>query len=292
MDSASSQTCLAAMAPTSQVATFTMLSGDRSGTMFVLDEGSLDFGRGETADVRVDDPLVSRRHARVERTGGVAYLEDLASTNGTYVNGRPIRRHLLADGDRIGLGSNAIFAYRLQDQIEQEATRKMLDDAIRDPMTRAFNRRYFESALVAALDASNRDGLLVALVMIDVDHFKTINDRYGHVVGDEALRRIVDTISHAVRGDDLVARYGGEELCVLARGAGRTEAAMLAERIRRAVESEDIVAEGSRIGTTVSLGIATAPRDHGPIDPTAFVREADSALYRAKAAGRNRCEFA
>ncbi|MEW6486863.1 MAG: diguanylate cyclase [Thermodesulfobacteriota bacterium] len=176
---------------------------------------------------------------------------------------------------------------------------KALQDALRasneqlrelssvDPLTKLFNRRYFMQALEAEYARSARYGTPLAFLMLDIDHFKRLNDTYGHQAGDEVLRGLADLLRVRVRGTDVAGRYGGEEFCVLLPHTGLPGAAELAERIRAAVEGTPIEARGERLGITVSVGAAACP---GPRVATAddLIRLADEALYEAKAAGRNR----
>lgn len=176
---------------------------------------------------------------------------------------------------------------------------KALQDALRasneqlrelssvDPLTKLFNRRYFMQALEAEYARSVRYATPLSFLMLDIDHFKRLNDTYGHQAGDEVLRGLADLLRVRVRGSDVAGRYGGEEFCVLLPHTGLQGAAELAERIRAAVEGTPIEARGERLGITVSVGAAACP---GPRVATAddLIRLADEALYEAKAAGRNR----
>jgi len=172
-----------------------------------------------------------------------------------------------------------------------EANDQLLAMSIRDSLTGIYNRRHFDETLLQEWNRSRRIRQALSLLMIDVDCFKSLNDRYGHQTGDECLRTIASEIaSHLKRPDDLVARYGGEEFAVILPGANPQGALTVAERIRSSIESIRIPNEDSRVGrnVTVSVGISTEENFIEP-DARALLMRADSALYEAKTAGRNQC---
>ncbi len=152
--------------------------------------------------------------------------------------------------------------------------RRLASLASQDPLTGLANLRRFHAALTAVLAQAGPSSLIIG----DLDHFKRINDQYGHLAGDSVLVSVAATLAHSVREHDLVARIGGEEFALLLPGADLVVATAMAERLRRAVESLPC-------GVTISLGIAMYP-DHA-VDPTALVKAADDAAYRAKRLGRN-----
>ncbi len=154
------------------------------------------------------------------------------------------------------------------------ANRKLAALALQDPLTGLANLRRFHAGLTAVLNQAAPSSLLIG----DLDHFKRINDQYGHLQGDHVLVTVAATLSRSIRENDLVARIGGEEFAVLLPGADLAVATGIAERMRRAVES-------LACGVTISLGIALYP-DHAT-DPTSLVKAADDATYRAKSLGRN-----
>jgi diguanylate cyclase (GGDEF)-like protein len=159
--------------------------------------------------------------------------------------------------------------------------------ALRDPLTGIYNRRVLQDAMARELLRAQREDGEVALTMLDIDDFKSINDVFGHDAGDEVLRRVAACGREVVRPGDTFARVGGEEFALLTPGAGSQEALIVAERLRVAVAALDVLPGR---GVTVSAGLAAWPRDAG--DGDALRRAADEALYRAKATGKNRCELA
>ena len=170
-----------------------------------------------------------------------------------------------------------------------EANARLAQLAVTDGLTSLFNHRYFHERLALEVERSGRNGLPLALCMIDVDHFKRYNDRHGHPAGDEVLRQVGRLLSEGRRANDVCARYGGEEFAVVLVDTPKLVAAQVAEKLRARVEGTTFGiagGPGSHDEIRVSIGVAAFPDDAG--DPEALVRAADAALYRAKAAGRNR----
>jgi diguanylate cyclase (GGDEF)-like protein len=160
---------------------------------------------------------------------------------------------------------------------------------VTDGLTGVHNRRFFDETLAQEIKRSERSGAPVALMMLDIDHFKRYNDRFGHQAGDEALRAVAQAVAREIRSVDFVARYGGEEFAVIMPATEGHAAAAVAERVRRAVESRNLRApEGGPV--TVSIGVAVYPEAGG--DGPGLVAAADGALYAAKGDGRNRVVLA
>jgi two-component system, cell cycle response regulator len=277
-------------APKRDRCTLSMLSGPASGALFTLEREEMILGRGTDANARIEDPGLSRRHARVWRVGDTFHLEDLASTNGTFVNGDRISGMVaLKEGDRIQLGGSVFLRVHLQDAAEQEATRRLYDSAVRDALTQVHNRRYLDERMAAEFAYSRRHLSPLSVLLVDLDHFKDINDRLGHLAGDAVLRVVAGAMQRMLRTEDLVARYGGEEFCIVARGTDARNATIVAERVRRMVEGLSIPWEHKPIRVTLSVGVATMDTAHPFASPSALLAAADAALYRAKQGGRNRC---
>ncbi len=243
----------------------------------------VELGRDPACAVRLFADDVSRRHARISADAEGHLVVDLSSTNGTWVNGREVRVHRLRAGDRIRLGG---FVARYVAAGDPEG-RQLADLALasrRDPLTGLPNRRAFEEDLAREVARAARGGGPLAVVMLDVDRFKVVNDGYGHAVGDVVLRAVAARAQGAVRAGDVVARLGGEELGVLLPGADLSCAAEVAERIRAALAALPVDAGGHALSVTASLGCATfAPGEA----PEALVARADARLYDAKRDGRN-----
>jgi diguanylate cyclase (GGDEF)-like protein len=253
----------------------------------VIGERPLVIGRDPACDVVALDDSISRRHARLLPTGqgGVA-LEDLGSRNGTVVNGERITRRVLADGDRIMLG-RTVMKFALQSPLEEDCQQRVYELSTRDGLTSLYNRRYFDERLQAELAFARRHGSLLGVLLLDLDHFKRLNDTHGHIAGDRALMEVGRAIGAQVRGEDMVARYGGEEFVVLVRDIAREGVVVLGERLRAAVESLRVPHEGRELTVTVSIG-AIVIRPARTTTADELIAAADRLLYEAKSQGRNR----
>lgn len=264
-----------------------VLQGSNVGEMHEIERGEMVLGRGQTASVRLNDEGVSRKHARVIRSGDNYIIEDLNSSNGTLVNGTSVTQRILEDGDKISLGSITILKFTYHDHLDVDFQQRMLDAALRDGLTKAFNKRYFIGRLETELAYAKRHVTPLSLVMFDVDHFKRVNDTYGHLAGDYVLMRISKVTQNTVRTEDVFARYGGEEFAVLCRGVNLSNAGILGERLRSAMELSTFEHEGTRMPITISVGVAAFPELQIET-PEQLIGAADEALYQAKRTGRNR----
>lgn len=269
-----------------------VLSGPEVGRMFKLEVADITMGRSGTAELRINDVGVSRNHARVFRGGDGIYLEDLESANGTFLNGERLHgRFQLRDGDKITLGSTTILKFTYHDKLDESFQKQMFEAALRDSLTGAFNKRYFLDHLNAEFAYAQRHNGRLALVMFDVDHFKRVNDTYGHVAGDSVLVKLGALALNSVRSEDLFARYGGEEFAIICRGVTMHQVAHLGERIRRMVETSSFEHGGMNMPVTISVGVAAIP-DITVETAEALIEAADTALYAAKNGGRNRVMLA
>jgi diguanylate cyclase (GGDEF)-like protein len=262
-----------------------VLAGPQMGEMFKLERGhDLVVGREEGVPILLTDDGVSRRHAQVSLRDGEALLRDLGSRNGLFVNGKQVQEHLLSDGDKIQLGVTTTIKFTFTDDLEAEYQRRLVDAALRDPLTGLYNRRHFDERLGAELSAARRHGTPLTLMVVDVDHFKNINDTHGHLAGDAVLRQVAEVLQAAMRKEDVVARFGGEEFVVIARSTDLAGASRFAERIRRQIEERVCSFERLELQVTASIGIAELGAEGGAQD---LLDAADRALYQAKASGRN-----
>lgn len=265
-----------------------VLSGRSVGKMFKLPTGEVTLGRSLDADIRLEDEGVSRLHLKLHRDGeGNVELIDLDSTNGSYVNSQRVHRQDLADGDRIQLGSVTILKFSFQDSLEEQFQQQLYESATRDPLTQAYNKRYFDDQLAKDFSHAQRHELELSLIILDVDYFKRVNDEHGHPAGDHVLQRLAACIMGSLRTEDAFCRIGGEEFAIIARDATIVHASQLAERLRRLVESTKFVYDGETLPVTISLGAASYDSAHHP-EATALVESTDRLLYVAKRAGRNR----
>lgn len=186
-------------------------------------------------------------------------------------------------------GGKVAYAYVVVEDVSEVVARerRLSELAMKDVLTSAYNRRYFDRRLAEELERCRRYGRALGLVMLDIDFFKNVNDRYGHQFGDAALCAAVSRWTKSLRASDLVARYGGEEFCVLLPEANREESLALAERLRASIACADVSYRELCARITVSAGVAFFREGDSPDD---ILRRSDEALYRAKAAGRDRVE--
>jgi two-component system, cell cycle response regulator len=260
------------------------VSGVAAGLRVALD-GEVVLGRDRSCEVPLEADDVSRRHARIVPDGGGHVLVDLGSTNGTFVNGVEVETARLAPGDRVALGSCAARYLRAGDEAERELA-SLAEVARRDALTGLANRRAFDEALLREVARARRSGAALAVVVLDVDHFKRVNDAHGHAAGDLVLAEVAARARAALRAGDLLARVGGEELAAVLPAADLAAAAEVAERIRSGLAAAPVVAGGAALAVTASLGCAALlPSD---ADGAAVLARADARLYDAKRGGRNR----
>ena len=262
------------------------IAGTHVGEMFKV-EGTVDLGRDKKAGIRLVDEGISRRHCQARQLPmGKLLIKDLGSTNGTFFNGERIDSEVLSDGDKIQIGSSTILKFAFTDGLDEGFQRQMYDSAQRDGLTKAFNKRYFSERVGVEFSQAQRTRGKMSLIMMDIDHFKKLNDNFGHPAGDYGLQTLVNVINPLMTDDDIFCRYGGEEFVVITRHDVRGAVA-LAETIRRTVEDHVFSWEGTRLEVKLSLGVAGMP-DAQFDSPSEMLSAADAALYQSKEGGRNR----
>lgn len=276
---------------TSRSAYLIMINGRTVGRMHKLGSGETQLGRAPDAEVLIEDEGVSRRHAMIDLTQEGYVLTDNNSTNGIFVNGDKVKRHVLQDGDKVQIGSNTILKFSFQDEVEEKFQKQLYDSATRDAMTGCYNKKYFADQLKTEFAFCYRHKQALSLMLFDIDFFKKLNDGYGHLAGDYALKALAAVVHKALRTEDIFARYGGEEFGVILRDTDAERAFLIAERIRRSVDAFEFMWEGQRMAVTISVGVATLHEMNYP-SPKALVKAADEFLYKAKNGGRNKTESA
>ena len=257
--------------------------GPDMGKRFPLSRSEVVLGRGADCDIQVDRDSVSRRHARVFRTGENWSVEDLQSTNGSYVNDVPVTKSVLRDADFVKIGA-AIFKFLSGSGIEASYHEEIYKMTIVDALTGAHNKRYFLEVLDRELSRAKRYHRPLSLLLADIDHFKAINDAHGHLTGDYVLKQLANSVRAKLRREDVFARYGGEEFALILPETDLEHARLLADKVRKLVEQTDFLFEGAHIQVTVSVGAAALDEEE---DAAALIRRADERLYEAKTGGRN-----
>ncbi len=262
--------------------------GPNLGRRWSLDRDEIVIGREGNCDVMAPIETVSRRHCLLRQRGGTVFLTDLGSTNGTALNDEalaPNEEFALRSGDRIRVGS-AIFKYLRGDDVESLYHEEIYRTMIADGLTGANNRRFFTEFLEREMARCQRHGRPLSLLFFDIDHFKLVNDNFGHLSGDHVLREVADRIREQVRREDCFARYGGEEFAVVLTETGLEAAREFAERLRECVEARAFKVGSELIAVTISVGVAEMGKDER--EPADFLAAVDAHLYEAKSAGRNR----
>jgi two-component system cell cycle response regulator len=242
-------------------------------------------GRDADCDIVLDLSTVSRRHASFFERDGLCHVEDLGSTNGTLVNDEEVTdARVLRNNDHVKIGS-AVFKYLDGGNVEAMYHEEIHRLAITDGLTGIANKRALVEFLERELARSKRHQRPLSLIILDIDHFKNINDEHGHLAGDQVLRNVARALCEHVGPDELLARYGGEEFAVILPESDLAKATARAESLRIGAESLVTQWEGERIRATISVGASAAEAND---DITSLIARADANLYEAKRAGRNR----
>ena len=274
------------------------LRGELLAVPIPLERDEVTLGRALEADVRVNDARASRLHARIrtERdpaSGETRYrIIDLGSTNGTLLNGEAVTEAVLEEGDKLIIGEH-LMRFDMLDEIDREFQRQIHRLLVHDELTGLLTSKSFFSELRREAARAEFESRPFCVLMMDLDHFKDVNDTYGHLTGSQTLEEIGGVITRALRAGDVAARFGGEEFAAFLLDADIAQGIVAAERVRAAVEAHSFSTtrratdSGERTHRlTISLGVASFPDDAR--DPIELVEMADSALYRAKRTGRNR----
>ena len=244
-------------------------------------------GRSQECEIWLSDDGVSRKHATIRQEGGGYVVEDTQSANGSFVAGQRVERAVLRDGDLIQFGPQAVFRFSVADESQELLLRQLYEASVTDALTGANNREHFDSQLRMELSYARRHNTDLVLVLFDVDHFKRVNDTYGHPVGDEVLVEIARAVRRLVRNEDVFARYGGEEFALILRGIDIAGGRAAGERLRAQVEKLAIASDKGSIHVTISVGCASLLTTSEPTTES-LLQTADRRLYAAKHSGRNR----
>ena len=250
-----------------------------------LEKGTVILGRGQDADIRFEDELVSRKHCALSFDGQKVTVEDLGSTNGTYVDGNYISKQILDSDNRLQIGKMVLkVAYK--DPSEEAFSRELYEAATTDSLTGILNRQAFMDRSAGELAYARRNDALVHTVMIDVDDFKRVNDTFGHQCGDLVLKEVARLLNEGKRDSDLLARYGGEEFLLLMSGISQEDAKKRAEKLRSSIERHIFSWTDTIIPVTISLGLVSRASVE-VTQITDLIAESDKLLYVAKNCGKN-----
>ncbi|TDR41243.1 diguanylate cyclase (GGDEF)-like protein [Tahibacter aquaticus] len=262
-----------------------VIHGEGLGQRLELGEQAIVIGRSPDAELQINHRSISRQHCRIWRDATGYRVRDLDSTNKTFLNEQLVDEAELRDGDHIGVG-DSVLKFMEQGSIEARYHEELYQLATSDPLTGLYNRRQFQELMEKEILRATRHARALSLALVDIDHFKPINDRHGHPAGDGVIRGIAQLLRHNARADQLIARIGGEEFALVYAEQSLAEATAAAERLRKAIAASPFDLGGAPAAVTVSIGVAQWQR--GMSSLADLMRVADEQLYRAKKEGRNR----
>jgi diguanylate cyclase (GGDEF)-like protein len=266
-----------------------VLQGQRLGQRIDVGAQPLVIGRAPECDFQIMERSVSRQHARIWQEPSGYRIKDLDSTNKTLLNDQPIIEAELKDGDHVSIGS-CVLKFMERSSVEARYHEEIYQLATIDPLTGLYNRRQFLELLDRELARTTSHGRPLALLIIDLDHFKSINDRHGHPAGDVVLKQVATALAAHAREEFIVARIGGEEFAAVLPEHDIEQAGAFAERLCRAIATLDLGEQAGARRVTVSIGVATW--GNRLVNVADLLRAADAELYRAKQSGRNRVSAA
>lgn len=279
---------------TKGVACLVQYNGAGTGKRYLLEKEELHLGRAVTSDIVIADTSVSRTHAHIYNQDTGVFIEDAGSANGTYINEQKIsERYKLADQDLIRLGT-MLLKFFSADNVDGFIQDKIYQLATIDAGTQIFNKQYLQDTLESEFRKTKLANRNLTVLVFDLDHFKKVNDTYGHNAGDQVLRDLAKIVKGCIRKEDIFARFGGEEFVVILPNTSAQQSLKVAETIRQKCEefhhSIDYQENGQKKhvehSQTISIGIAGF--DPKMTTPKQLLEVADQKLYQSKKDGRNR----
>ena len=262
-----------------------ILTGKLIGKKYDLAKDENVIGRSGDCEVAIEEEDISRSHARLTVAKGRVIVVDLGSTNGTYINRRKVKGCVqLQNGDQLRCG-NTIFKFLSEGSMDSVYHDELYKQATLDPLTSVFNRKHFNHQLESEFARARRYRRPLSMLLMDLDHFKRINDTHGHLAGDLVLEKTAELVRNSLRAQDVFARYGGEEFAIVLPETTGDNAVALAEKLRGKIQAAVYEFGGKKIQVTTSIGVATLTASHTGC--TELISEADKKLYAAKNSGRN-----
>lgn len=264
------------------------VGGRETDLAYQLTGKTLRIGREAPCEILIEDPHVSRLHAHIVCSNEHQIsIKDLGSTNGVFVNGKKILEVELKENDKILIGTRAHFKIQFLDAEDFERRQRNFRSANLDELTGLYNRKYFNDVLSREFSSCRRSNEPLSLLMFDIDHFKKINDTYGHLAGDIVLKSIGSILQRSLRLENVACRFGGEEFAIIFRGLKGENVVPIAERLRKAVEAETHAFKEHQLKVTISIGIATLESSNFDTYED-LIHRADDHMYEAKETGRNK----
>ncbi|MFG1499848.1 GGDEF domain-containing protein [Halobacteriovorax sp. XZX-3] len=267
-----------------------VVGGDLNGTLFDLKAEEITVGRSAKCDIPLEFNGISREHFKLVSSADGYQVVDLGSRNGTFLNNSKVEAPTdLQKGDIIKMGAMAL-KYLPKGDPERLTYDKLQLEANTDGLTGCYNKSFFNKKLDLEVKKSKVTGTPLSLIVFDLDHFKKLNDNYGHDAGDYVLKELAEVIrSNGIRETDIFARYGGEEFVVLLPKTNIKQSYEIAERLRKAVETHDFIYDDNKLPVTASIGVSDYRQ--GVSSGTDLFKRADSAVYKSKEGGRNQVNF-
>lgn len=267
-----------------------VVGGELNGSIFNLVGGENVIGRNPDCTIPLDFHGVSRKHFTITVTEDDVVVTDLGSANGTYLNNQKLESPVvLKRADMIKIGSIAMKFLPAGDP-ERLTYDKLHEEANTDGLTKCYNKTYFNNSLETEVKKCKLTGKPLTLIIFDLDHFKKLNDNYGHDAGDFVLKEKARLIrDNGIRQGDVFARYGGEEFCILLPNTNLKQGFEIAERLRKLIEKHEFIYDGKRLPVAASIGVADYRQ--GVSNGTDLFKRADSAVYKSKEGGRNQVNF-
>ena len=267
-----------------------VVGGELNGSIFNLVPGENVIGRNPDCTISLDFHGVSRKHFTITVIEHEVVVTDLGSANGPYLNNQKLETPtILKRADTIKIGSISMKFLPSGDP-ERLTYDKLHEDANTDGLTKCYNKTYFNNALETEVKKSKLTGKPLTLIIFDLDHFKKLNDNYGHDAGDYVLKEKARLIrDNGIRQGDVFARYGGEEFCILLPNTNLKQAFEIAERLRKLIEKHEFIYDAKRLPVAASIGVADYRQ--GVSNGTDLFKRADQAVYKSKDGGRNQVNF-
>ncbi len=268
----------------SKDAALVVLYGGDLGRRYTLARVETIIGRSSKSDIPVDQESVSRRHAKLSHTGRAVVIHDLASTNGTLVNDERVVEYELRNGDLVKIG-RTIFKFIAGGNIEQLYHEEIYRLTTIDGLTQAYNRRYFLEQLEREMGRCQRYGRRLVLGLLDVDGFKSVNDRHGHLAGDQVLTELAALVRSKIRREDIFARLGGDEFALALPEITLPQGLQVGEKLRKLIEKREFRHQGEALALTISMGLLEYRGK--AVEAAVLLQKVDVKLYDAKRRGKN-----
>lgn len=270
--------------PAVRTASLQAIGGHYIGQTFTVDGAAMTIGRGEDADIHIDDEGVSRHHAKIVKVGKDHLLVDLGSRNGLIVNGFGVTEHELEDGDRVQLGATTILRFAYHDQLEQDFQQRVLSSVSIDAVTGVVNRRFFLEQLRSECAWCSRHDVDLSYLALGIDSYDTVVEKRGHAARDAVLKVTAQQLKKTLRVEDVLGRTADGTFGLILRGINEEGALAVADRLRHLVE-EAVIRVGERtLLSTIAVGAATFEPDQADVAVT-LRQKAETRLLLAQKTG-------